>query len=235
MERTLRPTPPTCSPASAGTGGGCSPSASSPYWPASSPLPGRTVVVLAMLFGVQLVVAGIFRFVAGLATDDKTGAHWHTLLMPLNSLSSGESPRCRVQRHRRAHRACQRFARNCATRNPTPAREAIRDSASDLGGCAGTWGPARRCEPPAHRWCPSTCRHRHHRPSARGGRGLPAGSGQRHQLDRRSTQRPAADAGAGGRWTGTRSHWRRGVTTGWAAVAQLGPVKESPPPGEITQ
>jgi uncharacterized membrane protein HdeD (DUF308 family) len=36
--------------------------------------PGRTVVVLAVLFGVQLVVAGIFRFVAALATDDETGA-----------------------------------------------------------------------------------------------------------------------------------------------------------------
>ncbi|HEX2289643.1 MAG TPA: HdeD family acid-resistance protein [Pseudonocardiaceae bacterium] len=36
--------------------------------------PGRTVVVLALLFGVQLVVAGIFRFVAALATDDETGA-----------------------------------------------------------------------------------------------------------------------------------------------------------------
>ncbi len=30
--------------------------------------PGRTVVVLAVLFGVQLVVVGIFRFVAALAT-----------------------------------------------------------------------------------------------------------------------------------------------------------------------
>jgi uncharacterized membrane protein HdeD (DUF308 family) len=35
---------------------------------------GRTVVVLAVLFGIQLVVAGIFRFVAALATDDETGA-----------------------------------------------------------------------------------------------------------------------------------------------------------------
>jgi uncharacterized membrane protein HdeD (DUF308 family) len=31
-------------------------------------------VVLAVLFGVQQVVAGIFRFVAALATDDETGA-----------------------------------------------------------------------------------------------------------------------------------------------------------------
>jgi uncharacterized membrane protein HdeD (DUF308 family) len=36
--------------------------------------PGRTIVVLAVLFGAQLVVAGIFRFVAALASDDETGA-----------------------------------------------------------------------------------------------------------------------------------------------------------------
>jgi uncharacterized membrane protein HdeD (DUF308 family) len=35
--------------------------------------PGRTVVVVAVLFGIQLVVAGIYRFVAALATDDATG------------------------------------------------------------------------------------------------------------------------------------------------------------------
>ena len=35
--------------------------------------PGRTIVVIAVLFGIQLVVAGIFRFVAALATDDATG------------------------------------------------------------------------------------------------------------------------------------------------------------------
>jgi uncharacterized membrane protein HdeD (DUF308 family) len=35
--------------------------------------PGRTVVVIAVLFGIQLVVAGIFRFVAAFATDDATG------------------------------------------------------------------------------------------------------------------------------------------------------------------
>src|SRR3712207_5721556 len=35
--------------------------------------PGRTVVVLAVLFGIQLVVAGIFRFVAALASDDESG------------------------------------------------------------------------------------------------------------------------------------------------------------------
>ena len=35
--------------------------------------PGRTIVVLAVLFGIQLVVAGIFRFVAALAADDETG------------------------------------------------------------------------------------------------------------------------------------------------------------------
>jgi uncharacterized membrane protein HdeD (DUF308 family) len=35
--------------------------------------PGRTVVVIAVLFGIQLVVAGIFRFVAAFAADDETG------------------------------------------------------------------------------------------------------------------------------------------------------------------
>jgi uncharacterized membrane protein HdeD (DUF308 family) len=36
--------------------------------------PGRTIVVIAVLFGIQLVVAGIFRFVAALADDDESGA-----------------------------------------------------------------------------------------------------------------------------------------------------------------
>ena len=35
--------------------------------------PGRTVVVLAVLFGIQLIVAGIFRFIAALASNDATG------------------------------------------------------------------------------------------------------------------------------------------------------------------
>ena len=35
--------------------------------------PGRTVVAIAVLFGAQLVVAGIFRFVAALASDDERG------------------------------------------------------------------------------------------------------------------------------------------------------------------
>jgi uncharacterized membrane protein HdeD (DUF308 family) len=35
--------------------------------------PGRTIVVVAVLFGIQLVVAGIFRFVAAFASDDETG------------------------------------------------------------------------------------------------------------------------------------------------------------------
>jgi uncharacterized membrane protein HdeD (DUF308 family) len=35
--------------------------------------PGETLLVLAVLFGVQLIVSGIFRFVAALATDDLTG------------------------------------------------------------------------------------------------------------------------------------------------------------------
>jgi uncharacterized membrane protein HdeD (DUF308 family) len=35
--------------------------------------PGRTVVVIAVLFGIQLVVAGVFRFVAAFASDDESG------------------------------------------------------------------------------------------------------------------------------------------------------------------
>ena len=35
--------------------------------------PGKTILVIAVLFGIQLVVAGIFRFVAAFAADDETG------------------------------------------------------------------------------------------------------------------------------------------------------------------
>lgn len=35
--------------------------------------PGETLLVLAVLFGVQLIVSGIFRFVAAFASDDLTG------------------------------------------------------------------------------------------------------------------------------------------------------------------
>jgi uncharacterized membrane protein HdeD (DUF308 family) len=35
--------------------------------------PGRTLVVVAVLFGIQLIVLGIFRFAAAFATDDLTG------------------------------------------------------------------------------------------------------------------------------------------------------------------
>jgi uncharacterized membrane protein HdeD (DUF308 family) len=35
--------------------------------------PGKTIVAIAVLFGIQLVVAGIFRFVAAFAADDETG------------------------------------------------------------------------------------------------------------------------------------------------------------------
>jgi uncharacterized membrane protein HdeD (DUF308 family) len=35
--------------------------------------PGETLLVLAVLFGIQLIVSGIFRFVAALATEDLTG------------------------------------------------------------------------------------------------------------------------------------------------------------------
>jgi uncharacterized membrane protein HdeD (DUF308 family) len=35
--------------------------------------PGRTIVAIAVLFGIQLVVAGIFRFVAALAVEEASG------------------------------------------------------------------------------------------------------------------------------------------------------------------
>jgi uncharacterized membrane protein HdeD (DUF308 family) len=35
--------------------------------------PGHTLVALAVLFGIELVVAGIFRFVAAFASDDESG------------------------------------------------------------------------------------------------------------------------------------------------------------------
>jgi uncharacterized membrane protein HdeD (DUF308 family) len=35
--------------------------------------PGRTLVVVAVLFGIQLIVQGIFRFTAAFASDDLTG------------------------------------------------------------------------------------------------------------------------------------------------------------------
>jgi uncharacterized membrane protein HdeD (DUF308 family) len=35
--------------------------------------PSETLLVLAVLFGIQLIISGIFRFVAALATDDLTG------------------------------------------------------------------------------------------------------------------------------------------------------------------
>ncbi len=35
--------------------------------------PGRTLVVVAVLFGIQLIVMGIFRFAGAFASDDRTG------------------------------------------------------------------------------------------------------------------------------------------------------------------
>lgn len=35
--------------------------------------PGPTILVLALLFGIQLIVSGVFRFGAALASDDLTG------------------------------------------------------------------------------------------------------------------------------------------------------------------
>jgi uncharacterized membrane protein HdeD (DUF308 family) len=48
--------------------------------------PGRTLIVIAVLFGIQLIVAGIFRFVAAFASDDLTGGT-RVLLAVLGVLS----------------------------------------------------------------------------------------------------------------------------------------------------
>ena len=48
--------------------------------------PGKTVVVLALLFGIQLVVAGIIRFVEGLARTEESGGT-RTMLALLGVLS----------------------------------------------------------------------------------------------------------------------------------------------------
>ena len=48
--------------------------------------PGRTLVVIAVLFGIQLILTGIFRFVAAFASDDLTGGN-RVLLAVLGVLS----------------------------------------------------------------------------------------------------------------------------------------------------
>jgi uncharacterized membrane protein HdeD (DUF308 family) len=48
--------------------------------------PGRTLLVVAVLFGIQLIVTGIFRFVAAFASDDLTGGT-RVLLAVLGVLS----------------------------------------------------------------------------------------------------------------------------------------------------
>jgi uncharacterized membrane protein HdeD (DUF308 family) len=48
--------------------------------------PGRTLVVIAVLFGIQLIVTGIFRFVSAFASDDLTGGT-RVLLAVLGVLS----------------------------------------------------------------------------------------------------------------------------------------------------
>jgi uncharacterized membrane protein HdeD (DUF308 family) len=53
--------------------------------------PGRTIVVVAVLFGAQLVVAGIFRFVAALASDDESGGTRVLLAAPRMSLHLHDS------------------------------------------------------------------------------------------------------------------------------------------------
>ena len=48
--------------------------------------PGRTLLVVAVLFGIQLIVMGIFRFAAAFASDDRTGGS-RALLALLGVLS----------------------------------------------------------------------------------------------------------------------------------------------------
>jgi uncharacterized membrane protein HdeD (DUF308 family) len=48
--------------------------------------PGRTLVVIAVLFGVQLIVTGIFRFTSALASGDQSGGS-RALLAVLGVLS----------------------------------------------------------------------------------------------------------------------------------------------------
>lgn len=48
--------------------------------------PGRTLIVVAVLFGIQLVVTGIFRFVAAFGSEDLTGGT-RVLLAVLGVLS----------------------------------------------------------------------------------------------------------------------------------------------------
>ena len=48
--------------------------------------PGATLLVIAVLFGVQLIVSGIFRFVAALASDELAGGS-RVLLALLGILS----------------------------------------------------------------------------------------------------------------------------------------------------
>jgi uncharacterized membrane protein HdeD (DUF308 family) len=48
--------------------------------------PGRTLIVIAVLFGIQLIVTGIFRFVAAFASEDLTGGT-RVLLAVLGVLS----------------------------------------------------------------------------------------------------------------------------------------------------
>ena len=62
-----------CSRAPAITGAGSWGSGSSPCSPALWFCPGPTLLVVAIFFGVQLIVAGIFRFVAAFAADELTG------------------------------------------------------------------------------------------------------------------------------------------------------------------
>jgi uncharacterized membrane protein HdeD (DUF308 family) len=54
--------------------------------------PDRTIQVIAVLIGLQLVVAGLFRFVAALATDESGGTRVLLALLGVLSSSSGYTP-----------------------------------------------------------------------------------------------------------------------------------------------
>ena len=51
--------------------------------------PGRTLVVIAVIFGVELVVAGIFRFVAAFAAEDESGTTALALLLGIFWMVNG--------------------------------------------------------------------------------------------------------------------------------------------------
>jgi hypothetical protein len=61
----------------------------------------------------------------------------------LEPISRNQPVKHQPDRHTDGHAGpCQRFARNCATRNLTPPQYSALDSTFHLHGCVVTWGPA---------------------------------------------------------------------------------------------